>query len=194
MGLDSVELVMEIEKYFGIRIPDAEAEVMVTLQDAANTVAGHLNITSEGLHLREHMLQRVAQCLRGHSEKAITQNDYISSFLSLTDREAWRAFTACMEANIPTPSLMKESKPLTPFEAIGRLFYSTPAYNWWAITVGTFVDCIYIVNYETMLPPKAITSKYEIYLGIAGITSDKLGIDCFEMGPEKSFVDDFGIN
>ena len=32
MGLDSVELVMEIENYFGIRIPDSEAEKIYTIQ------------------------------------------------------------------------------------------------------------------------------------------------------------------
>ena len=32
MGLDSIELVMEIENYFGIQIPDAEAEKIYTIQ------------------------------------------------------------------------------------------------------------------------------------------------------------------
>src|SRR5688572_13228396 len=42
MGLDSVELVMEIEKAFNIRIPDEEAEKILTVGDMYNSVWNHL--------------------------------------------------------------------------------------------------------------------------------------------------------
>lgn len=38
MGLDSVELLMEVEKHFGISIPDIEAETIRTIGDFHNTV------------------------------------------------------------------------------------------------------------------------------------------------------------
>lgn len=42
MGLDSVELVMEAEKAFNIRIPDREAEKIITVGDFHNCVWRHL--------------------------------------------------------------------------------------------------------------------------------------------------------
>lgn len=42
MGLDSIELVMEIEKAFDISIPDQEAEKIRTVGDLHNTVWSHL--------------------------------------------------------------------------------------------------------------------------------------------------------
>ena len=42
MGLDSIELVMEIEKAFDIRIPDEEAEKILTVGDLYNSVWKHL--------------------------------------------------------------------------------------------------------------------------------------------------------
>lgn len=42
MGLDSIELVMEIEKAFNIRIPDEEAEKLLTVGDMYNSVWNHL--------------------------------------------------------------------------------------------------------------------------------------------------------
>ena len=42
MGLDSIELVMEIEKAFDIRIPDEEAEKILTVGDMYNSVWNHL--------------------------------------------------------------------------------------------------------------------------------------------------------
>jgi len=42
MGLDSIELLMEVEKAFDIRIPDSEAEKIRTVGDFHNTVWHHL--------------------------------------------------------------------------------------------------------------------------------------------------------
>ena len=37
-SLDTVELIMEFEKEFGIKIPDEEAEKIATVQDAVNYI------------------------------------------------------------------------------------------------------------------------------------------------------------
>ena len=42
MGLDSVEIVMEAEEEFGIKIPDAEAEQIRTVGDLVDLVCQHL--------------------------------------------------------------------------------------------------------------------------------------------------------
>jgi len=42
MGLDSVELLLEVEKTFDIRIPDREAEQIITVGDFHNSVWNHL--------------------------------------------------------------------------------------------------------------------------------------------------------
>jgi acyl carrier protein len=38
MGLDSVEILVRVEKYFGISIPDREAEKILTVQEFADCV------------------------------------------------------------------------------------------------------------------------------------------------------------
>lgn len=40
-SLDTVELIMEFEKEFGITIPDEEAEKIVTVGDAISYIEGH---------------------------------------------------------------------------------------------------------------------------------------------------------
>lgn len=41
MGLDSVELILEVENAFSIRIPDKEAEEIITIRDFTNCVLRH---------------------------------------------------------------------------------------------------------------------------------------------------------
>jgi len=40
-SLDTVELIMELEKEFGISIPDDQAEKISTVQDAIDYIANH---------------------------------------------------------------------------------------------------------------------------------------------------------
>ena len=40
-SLDTVELIMELEKQFDITIPDEEAEKITTVQDALDYIAAH---------------------------------------------------------------------------------------------------------------------------------------------------------
>jgi len=42
--------------------------------------------------------------------------------------------------------------------------------------------------------PTEYKSKYEIYIAITKITVDKIGVDYSEMGIEKSFTDDLGVD
>ncbi len=42
-SLDTVELLMEFEKVFGIKIPDEETSTIVTVQDAVDKVAEKLS-------------------------------------------------------------------------------------------------------------------------------------------------------
>ncbi len=50
MGLDSVELIMEVENCFQISIPDRDAENAYTVQALVDIVGRHLNIRNS--HLR----------------------------------------------------------------------------------------------------------------------------------------------
>ncbi len=44
-SLDNVELLMEFEKVFGIKIPDEETSTIATVKDACDKVAEKLNVS-----------------------------------------------------------------------------------------------------------------------------------------------------
>jgi acyl carrier protein len=44
MGMDSIEILMKVEDTFGIKIPDAKAEKIITVSDFHNSVWQHLSV------------------------------------------------------------------------------------------------------------------------------------------------------
>jgi acyl carrier protein len=60
MGLDSVEILIEVETAFGIKIPDSEAEKIITVGDFHNSVWRHL----EGRHIEKCHSQALFYRLR----------------------------------------------------------------------------------------------------------------------------------
>ena len=195
MGLDSVELMMEIENYFGISIPDSEAEKAETVQQVVDTIAKHLNVTNNDNELRDKMLERINQAMLELQFISIpvTPADYISKYL-FTDKEAsWEAFTNKLQLYIPKPDILnRDSKKLK--NKIKVVMNWKPRYDWFSITIDQFIAAVCASNHEALIDRKKITSTYEIYIVVTAITVDKIAIDYYEVAPEKSFTMDLGVD
>jgi hypothetical protein len=50
------------------------------------------------------------------------------------------------------------------------------------------------LNYEELLIPSEIQSEYEVSVAVSGMTIQKIGLNPFEVSPEKYFVRDLGID
>ena len=67
-------------------------------------------------------------------------------------------------------------------------------YNWSSITFDQFVTAICANNYEELIDKKQIKELYEIYIIVIAITVDKIGVDYYEITPDKSFTTDLGVD
>ncbi len=105
MGLDSVELLMGVEKYFGIEVPDFEAEKAYSVQALMDIVARLLNISDGSLSLRDTIFDRVNQALLslGLSERAVELNELVSKYLNPGQHENWEAFKNELQLEVPKP-------------------------------------------------------------------------------------------
>lgn len=180
MGLDSVELLVTFEKYFGIGIPDAEAETIFTVQNMVDIIAKHLDVTDNSAALQNHIFQNIKNS--SLVNPGITPADYISAYISPNDGKNWAALEHHLQLNIPLPNTKT------------GIFAPPRDYDWNTITVHQFVDVICAHNFETLLTAASIKSKYEIYIIVAGITAEKIGVDYYDIAPAKSFTGDFGID
>jgi len=187
MGLDSVELLMSFENYFSIEVSDIEAEKIRTVKEMIDSVARHRQIQSDNYDLREKVLLLFKKHL------SVKENEFVFIQYPAADKQFWKELEMEVALTIPLPTLALEDKK----SLVDKLFSSIawkPRYEWKEIGLMRFCEVVCFANYQKLVNPQEITSKFEIYTAIAGITEDKIGLDFYEIFPNKTFADDFGID
>lgn len=174
MGLDSIELVIDIEKFFGIQIPDREAEKIYSVQLMADAVARLSGVVSGSILLRNRVFALITDALKksGYTGMPVSVLHSLDAALSLTDNEQWQVFSSALGMEVPKPS--KE--------------------EWPTLSFGLLTDAVGMANYRSLIDGSNIISRYEVYIAVGGITVDKTGVSYYEIAPEKSFTDDLGID
>jgi hypothetical protein len=193
MGLDSVELLVEWEKYFSIQIQDLEAEKISTVQNAVDCISSHLNINENDLTLRNSVFSTLKNQIKlnGMSNKPIELNDLVYKVLEPQKKEIWSELSKSLNLTIPEFSFA--SNNTFSRKIISKIIW-IPGYDYKEITFERLVDTICAENFRKLIDQNNITSKYEIYIIITAITVDKNGIDYYEVTPSKTFHHDFGID
>ena len=195
MGLDSVELLMEIENYFGISIPDSEAERIYTVQLMVDSVASHLDITDESMELQNQIFQRIVLCIQdlGWTTKKIQLGDLVCEYIPQDNKAVWKDLRNSIELSIPEIEIIRSGGNKIG-DQLKKLINWTPSYEWYQITFEQFVAAVCANNYNELIIKENIKTKYEIYVAVVGITVDKIGVDYYEVAPDKSFTTDLGID
>jgi acyl carrier protein len=194
MGLDSVELVMEWEKYFGINIPDDQAAQINTVEDATNTISRILLITENNNNtLRDSILERLNKCLTELNlvDKPLKIDSNVFQMLDPTQSLLWKKISERLNLEIPMPYPDHIKTVIGKFVSIAT---KAPAYNWKFIKTEQLIWTIGANNLNKLINANNIKSRYEIYISIIAITVDKCGVDFYEVLPKKSFTNDFGID
>lgn len=195
MGLDSVELLVEVEEYFGISIPDAEAEKAYTVGALIDIVGRQLNVTETKSELHDDILKRVQVVLvqMKLTDDFVGPTDPVSKYIPSYNTELWKAFETELKLDVPAPDLTPVNS--TKFiDKIKRAIKWSPMYDWSSITIDHFVAAICAKNLEHLVDRSRIKSTYEIYIAIMAITVDKIGVDYYEITPDKSFTNDLGVD
>lgn len=194
MGLDSVELLMEIENYFGIRIPNAEAEQITTIQKMVDSVAAHLNLSNNSFELRDRVFKKIIDSLPSPPvDKLIGLPDLIHPFVPIDNTAEWKQFVEKTGLEVPRPEI-ERSYGTKIGDRLRKLLSVKPAYNADEINFDQFVSSTCASNYQSLLNREKVQSLYEIYIAVAGITVDRIGVDIYEISPGKSFTNDLGVD
>ncbi|TRZ42191.1 phosphopantetheine-binding protein [Robertkochia solimangrovi] len=197
MGLDSVELVMSVEKKFGIRIPDADCEKIYTVQDFADTVYKMISIHSTEKCLTQIIFYRISKAFENLelSKQEIKPNTKLSDLLTQSELKTnWNRLGAELKFKLPELAVLDFNPNLdsyVTFLGIRTIKRQTP------VTKGTIkqlIDWIISLNFKKMIDIQKITNKYEVERIISGIISENMGIPISEIELKHSITNDLGID
>jgi hypothetical protein len=195
MGLDSVELIVEVEKHFSISIPDREAEKAYTVGKLVDCVANILAVKSYDFALREKtfsLFKTELQNIRKDLGDFLISSKVIDN-LDIHDKSLIQVIES--KLNLKLPGIY--FKPENSNKILGnvkRWLTMTDDIEFNNITWKKFIDITLAKNLNSNALTIEYKSKYEIYIAIMRITVDKIGVDYTEIGIEKIFTDDLGID
>jgi hypothetical protein len=189
MGVDSVELLMEFEQYFGINIPDEQAGNMISIGLAVDCIARHLSISREECQLQTNTFNIWSQAFRQYDSRIgeISLSNSASKFYSPENKAQKVFLEAIIHLEIPDFRAKLSGK-------LAKYFKLALSYDWTVITMAQFVDAINAHNLNRTVDRRGIKDKYEIYLAVMKLTVEKIGVEYFEISRDKSFTTDLGID
>ena len=197
MGLDSVELLVNIEKYFDISIPDPEAAKISTLQDFANCVYQKVKINPTEVcksRVLFYKLKIYFHTQFGISEQAIYPEQRISELIATSNlHNVWRSIE--QDFNLRLPELA--SFNLNPEKVNVKILGVTIFRKRKTLTSGTMRDLvqwILALNHEKFINVNNLCSKHDIESIIIEIVSESVGIPVNELRLEQSIIHDLGID
>ena len=193
MGLDSIELVISIEKHFAITISDGEAEKAMTVQDVADLVARHRPVIPDARDIRNEFRERAIAIL-GMDPRTTGDDAPFSDICGArTPGDVWAAWEAI---GLKLPDLPARDEPgrkrssflgfLVPKWATGRSVSD--------LRFGQVVDAIIAHNHLRLIDPRRPRSHYEILMAVIGVSSDSIGVPELEIRPTDSYTSDLGVD
>ncbi|WP_316851670.1 acyl carrier protein [Pedobacter agri] len=188
MGLDSVELVWEWERYFKVEIPDREASRMLTVQETVEYISSQVKYTTQPIDTKRKLLDEFKNAIVGLGINLSTApNELIFQQISARDYDIWKSISVVTKLEMPEPLTTGAFGRF-----IDRIFPQKDFIE--PTTIDRFIDLIAAVNYEKIIDRNDLQSKYEVMVAVMGITIEKIGLSPFEVFLSSSFTKDLGIN
>lgn len=197
MGLDSVELLFEIEEKFGIEISDLEAEKIYTVGDFADTVYRKMKTIPNQKCLTQVVFYRIRQALVNmrNVRDSISPDSKISELLVTENIQAeWEKLQH--EVQLKFPELVKMDIDKTIEQEVKlfgiKLYKRTEPVT--EHSIRKLIDWVISLNFEQLIDIEQISNKYEVERIVAGIISEKVGVPINKIELRHSITDDLGVD
>jgi hypothetical protein len=196
MGLDTVELLVAVEKKFDIAIPDKEAENIYTVADFADSVFTKISTKPTEKCLTQILFYKIRTAINQLNDvnKNIKPDSIILDILPNIDLiNEWTRLEEMIGLRLPELIRLDFDKNLEKdVKLFGVRLYSRTD----PVTEGTIrqlIDWIISTNFEDLLSIGNLSSKYEVERIICGIISDMMGIPINKIEINHSITDDLRI-
>lgn len=197
MGLDSVEILVRVEEYFGISIPDREAEKILTVQDFADCVFTKVTVNPTEKCKSQMLFYKLRTYFTDKlrlNKELIRPDSKIRDLIAGDLKTTWTEIEKYLKLDLPTlsdldirPTKEKEIKIL------GVKVWTRKS----PVTIGTIGDLVnwtLAKNYDTLIDPKALFDKADVEKVIIGIISDSMAIPVDEIKLKHRISYDLGVD
>jgi acyl carrier protein len=192
MGLDTVELAMSFERYFGLEIPDSVSETLYTVGDVSSWFSQQLGVAGQRQSVvRVAVAEQLLRELPPNSDEATPLCQLLPEAATLkTLRYALRERRGLLLPLLAAPPATPASPSL--WERLtGQQLTTTP--HWTTQTLASLIDWVVAYNYQKLLGPP-FTSQYEVEQAVIGLTSEKSGVEVEEIRLQDSFTNELGMD
>lgn len=194
MGLDSVELVMDFEDYFGISIPNADAEKLTHIHSVVSYISRRLDLLDSTSTLKEITLAKLIAALKTvNACDELFENNLAYQYLDPSDKQQLALISEMI--GLPLPDFrLPETSGRSIWGRLKKVADFQPMFDWKLVTIGRINDAVNAHNLAAIINKDKLLTPYEVYIAVSKITVDKAGVDYLEIQPEKSFTSDLGID
>ncbi len=191
MGLDSVELIVRIEKFFALEIPDPIAERLRTVGDVATWLGEQFGTSGQRASATRDTVAAAVQILltNEHPDQAPQPNASLVIWLNTPEAERRLASQLFAAAGLEWPN--DAHKPRKNW--LGRLVAADHQAFYQAANVSNLVDWLVARNYERLLQPP-LHNQYEVEQAVIGLSWEQTGAEIPEIELASSYVNDLGVD
>ncbi len=195
MGLDSVELIVTVEKTFKIDIPDQECEQIYTVQDLINAVTKR--ISHQNNTRKELLFNRIKNAILETTSSTATiglKTPIMDVFKLSNLAFQWKDLERSLQLTLPELVPLDFNDKLdTHVKVLGLKIFKRKS----PITkgnIGELIDWIISLNYQKIIDISGLISEYDIQRIVIGIVSDCIGLPVNEIELHHAMTTDLGID
>ena len=198
MGFDSVALLVDVEKHFGISISNEEAGKINTVQDFADCVFGKITFNPSQKCKSQILFYRFRSFFvetMGTDKRQIVPDRKLKDLVRIDElQKTWMQIETFLNVKLPELSQLDFDATLgKEIKFFGPKFWTRKR----PVTDGTVKDLInwtLSLNHEKFIDPKNLCDKTDIERIVTGIISESCGVPVDEIELRHSITNDLGVD
>jgi len=191
MGLDSVELIVRIEKFFALEIPDPVAERLRTVGDVTTWLGEQLGTSGQRASATRDTVAAAVRTLltNEHPDQAPQLDASLIIWLNTLEAEVRLASQLFATTGLEWPNDAHRPRK----NWLGRLVATDYQSFYQTATIGELVNWLVARNYERLLQ-QPLRSQYEVEQAVIGLSWEQTGVEIPEIQLASNYVNDLGVD
>ncbi|MGC3944416.1 MAG: hypothetical protein QM762_07850 [Chryseolinea sp.] len=198
MGLDSVTLIVDVERHFGISISNQEAERIYTVQDFADCIFSRVILHPDQKCKSQILFYKCREFLTeklGVRREDISPGTKLNQLIPVSDlKSVWTSIQLHFLIKLPDLSRLDFDPNASTEVTFFDLKVWTRKKPVTTGTVGDLVNWMLSLNHEKFLNPRNLCDKSDIERIVSGIISESCGVPIDEIRLHHRITDDLGID